>query len=166
MAKMMSPNTTLWWVTDAAYNPLLPSAAKLTTAANISCAVEVGYNVNPTDSDSDDSATICDESNTEELTAYNYEGTLTIFREGDSLDTTSAFYKAWTFWKTRTNTEGWIVRRLGKKNTAAAAIGDEISSFKFIADDPQDVVEENGPIKATIVFLPQGSMEQYKTAVA
>lgn len=166
MAKMMSPNTTLWWVTDPAFDPDNPSAALLTTAANISCAVVTGYAVNPADSDTDNTASICDDSNVENLTAYNYTGSVTFFREGDSANSTSDFAKAWTFFKHKTGQAGYIVRRLGKLSNVAAAAGDVVSSFKFIADNPQDVVAENAPIQFKIDFLPQGKMSLYKTAVA
>lgn len=166
MAKMMSPLTTLWWVTDAAYDPDNPSAAKLTTAANISCAVVTGYNVNPTDSDVDNTTSICDGANVETLTSYNYDGSITFFREGDLTNTTSDYAKAWTFFKHKTGQSGYIVRRLGKLSSAPAAVGDVVSSFKFIADNPQDVVGDNAPIQFTVAFLPQGKMSLAKTLVA
>jgi len=167
MAKMMAPNTTIWWVTDAAYNPDTPSAAKLTTAANISCAVVSGYTLNPTDSDTDDSTSICDGANTEVPTYYNYEGNITFFRDADLTATTSDYAKAFAFFKTRGNSAGgYLVRRLGYASTVAAAVGQVVSSFKFISDYRQDVVEDGGPIEFTVPFLPQGKMALNKTLVA
>lgn len=167
MAKMMSPNTTIWWVTDATYNPDTPSAAKLTLAANISCAVVSGYTLNPTDSDVDDSTSICDGANVEVPTYYNYEGNITFFREGNIGDTTSDYAKAFAFFKTRGNAAGgYLVRRVGYLSTVAAAAGQVVSSFKFISDNPQDVVEDGGPIQFTVPFLPQGKMALNKTLVA
>lgn len=166
MAKMMAPNTTIWWVTDPTFDPLAPKITLLTNARNISCAIATGYTLNPTDSNTDDTTTICDANNGQTPTTYNYEGNLTIFRDEDLEDTVSAFSKAWAFFKHKTDEEGYLVRRVGKLNTAPAAVGDALSSFKFIADNPQDVVNEDGPIQATIKFLKQGQMELYKPAVA
>lgn len=166
MSKMMSPNTTIWWITDPTYDPLLPKATLLTDAANISCAIETGYKLNPTDSKTDNSVTICDDNNAEALTSYNYEGELTIFRDADLAATTTAFAKAWAFFEHKTGVEGWLVRRVGKLSTSAAIVGDEVSSFKFIAEDPADVVAEDAPIKATVAFFKQGRMELYKPVVA
>ena len=167
MAKMMAPNTTVWWVTDAAYDPDVPSAAKLTNAANISCAIVAGYTLNPTDSDTDDSKSICDGANVSTPTFYNYEGNITFFRDADVTATTSDYAKAFAFFKTRgAATGGYLVRRVGYPSTVAAAAGQKVSSFKFISDYPQDVVTDGGPIEFTTPFLPQGKMALNKTLVA
>lgn len=167
MAKMMSPNTTIWWVTDVAYNPDVPSAAKLTNAANISCAIVAGYTLNPKDSDTDDSKSICDGSNTKTPTFYNYEGKITFFRDADLAATTSDFAKAFAFFKTRGSAAGgYLVRRVGYASTVAAAIGHKVSSFKFVSDYPQDVVTDGGPIEFTTPFMSQGKMSLHKTLVA
>lgn len=164
--KMMSPLTTIWWVIDPTFDPTAPSAALLTDARNISCAIATGYKLNPTDSKTDPSTTICDSENVVVMTSYNYEGSLTIFRDADLAATTSAFAKAWAFFKNKTGETGYLVRRVGKLNTAAASVGDELDSFKFIADDPMDVVGEDAPIQATIEFFKQGQMELNVAAVA
>ena len=169
MAKMMSPNTTLWWVTDPAFNPAAPSAALLTANANISGAVEAGYTLGPTESDTDDSTTIIDSAIASTPTAFNYEGSLTFFREGDLADTTSAFARAFAFFKAGTsagNVEGYLVRRVGYPHATAAAVGQFVDSFKFIPDNPQDSVEDRSPVKFTVPFHQQGVMELHKVLVA
>jgi len=168
MAKMMSPKTTLWWVPLSVvptFNPEAPSAAALTQARNISCAVVSGYTLNPTDSDTDDSTSICDGANVQTPTFYNYEGNITFFREGDSANTTSDYAKAFAFFKNK-GAEGYLVRRLGHLSSVPAAAGQVVSSFLFINDNPQDVQEDSGPIQFTTPFLPQGKMALYKTLVA
>lgn len=165
MAKMMSPKTTIWWVTNPAYNPDAPSAAMLTTAANISCAIVSGYTVNATDSDTDDSKSICDAANVSTPTFRNYEGNITFFRDANVADVASDFSKAFTFFRAK-GAAGFIVRRLGKLPSVAAAAGDVVSSYKFISDNPQDVVADSGPIQMTVPLLPQGKMSLYKTVVA
>lgn len=165
MAKMMSPKTTIWWVTNPAYNPDSPSAAMLTAAANISCAIVQGYTVNATDSDTDDTKSICDSANALTPTFRNYEGNITFFRDSNVADVASDFSKAFVFFRTK-GTTGFIVRRLGKLPSVAAAAGDVVSSYKFINDNPQDVVGDSGPIQMTVPLLPQGKMSLYKTVVA
>lgn len=165
MAKMMSPNTTIWWITDATYNPDAPSAAKLTTATNISCAIVSGYTLNATDSDTDDSTSICDASNAGVPTFYNYEGNLTFFRDADLVTATTDFAKAFAFFKAGKST-GFLVRRVGYLSTVAAAAGQKVSSYKFISDNPQDVVEDGGPVQYTVPFLSQGKMALNVTLLA
>lgn len=166
MAKMMSPNTTIWWVPDAvAWNPDLPSAALLTVARNISCAIVSGYSLNATDSDTDDSTSICDGANAGVPTFYNYEANLTFFRDADVIATTSDYAKAFAFFK-QGKQGGYLVRRVGYPSTVAAAVGHKVSSYKVISDNPQDVVEDGGPVEYTVPFLPQGRMALNKTLVA
>ena len=169
MPKMMSPTSTVWWVTDPAFDPDAPSAALLTDAANISCAIETGYSLNMTSSDTDDSTTICDSAKASVPTAINYEGNVTFFREGDLADTTSAFARAFAFFKDGTqngNVEGYLVKRLGYRNDVAAATGQRVDSFKFIPDNPQDQDGDEGAIRFTVPFLPQGTVGLNKALVA
>ena len=166
MAKMMSPNTTIWWVPESAnWNPLVPSAALLTAARNISCAVVSGYTLNATDSDVDDSTSICDGANVELPTYYNYEANITFFRESNLADVTSDYYKAFSFFKAGRQS-GWLIRRVGYLSTVAAAATQVISSYKVISDYPQDVIEDGGPIEFTVPFLPQGNMDLNRALVA
>lgn len=166
MAKMMSPNTTIWWVPESAnYDPALPSAALLTAARNISCAVVSGYTLNATDSDTDDSTSICDGANVDVPTFYNYEANITFFRDADMTATTSDFAKAFAFFK-QGKQSGWLVRRVGYLSSVAAAVGQKVSSYKVMSDNPQDVVEDGGPIQYTVPFLPQGNMALNTTLVA
>ncbi len=157
MAKMMSPNTTIWWITNVAYNPDVPSAAILTTAANISCAIVSGYSLNATDSDTDDTTSICDGANVDVPTFYNYEASLTFFRDADTTATTTDFAKAFTFFKAGKQS-GYLVRRVGYLSSVAAAAAQKVSSYKVMSDNPQDVVEDGGPVQYTVPFLPQGKM--------
>lgn len=169
MPRMMSPNTTVWWVTDPTFDPAAPSVALLTAGLNASCAIESGYKLGMTSSDTDSSTSICDSATVQNATAINYEGDLTFFREGDLADTTSAFAKAFEEFKDGIqggNVEGYLVRRLGYLNTVAPAVGQFVDSFKFIPDNPKDVVEDNGPIKFSVKFHQQGTVGLNKALVA
>lgn len=159
---MLNPNETIWWVPidTPSFNPDAPSASALTEARNISCAIVTGYTLNPTDSDTDDSTTICDSANVDNPTSYNYEANITFEREalGADYDATSPRARAFEFFKTA-DAEGYLVRRLGMRNTVAPAAGQEVSVFKVSSDFPQDVVpDDNGAIQMTVPFLPQGKL--------
>lgn len=166
MAKMMSPNTTIWWVpSSVAWDVLNPSAALLTTARNISCAIVTGYSLGVIDSDKDNSKSICASANTDTPTRYNYDAALTFFRSSDMVESVSDFAKAFAFFKNGRPT-GWLVRRIGYLSTVAAAIGHKVSSYQFTADNPQDVVVDGGPIEFTVKYLQQGSMGLNKALLA
>lgn len=161
MAKQLSPNVALWWIPEgtATWNPDAPSAAILTDVRNFSKAVVSGYTLNPTDSDTAPSNTIDVASNSETPTFYNYEGNVTFEREevGAGADTNSARTKAFTQFKTA-GSRGYWVRRIGFRDSVAAAATQKVDVFFFEADHPQDVVEDGGVIQYTVPFLPQGKM--------
>lgn len=160
--KMMSPSETIWWVPEgtAGWNPEAPSAAILTEARNISCAVVSGYTLNATDSDTDDNTSICNNANTTDYTFYNYEASLPLFREevGAGADATSPASRAFEFFK-HVDAAGHLVRRMGYLESTPAAAGQEVSVFKVSSDYPKDEVgDSGGAIQMTVPFLPQGQM--------
>ena len=162
MAKRMSNKETLWWVPadTPGFNPASPSAGALTEARNVSCAIVSGFTLNPTDSDTDGTTSICNTANVATPTFYNYEGNFTFFRqaEGADMDETAAYARAFEFFK-HPDADGYLVRRLGMRNTVPPAAGQEVSVFKVSSDYPQDVVpEDNGAIQMTVPFLPQGKL--------
>lgn len=159
---MLNPNETIWFVPldTPGFDPDAPSAAALTEARNLSCAIVTGYTLNPTDSDTDDSTTICDNANVDNPTSYNYEANITFEREalGAGFDATSPRARAFEFFK-QPDAEGFLVRRLGMRNTVPAAAGQVVSVFKVTSDFPQDVVpDDNGAIQMTVPFLQQGKL--------
>ncbi len=164
--KMLSPNTTLWWIdTTGVANFSTITAAEINAGANISCAIQTGYTLNPTDSDTDDTKSICDNSNAANPTFKNYEGNFTIFRSIIG-ETAGVFYVAYNLFK-KPDHEGFLVRRLGKANTAVAAIGDTVSVFGFTNDVPGDVESDSGgPIGMTVPLLPTGKMNNFYTLAA
>jgi hypothetical protein len=167
--KMLNPNTTLI-VVDAQYvvNPLTPSAAILNgaNATNISCAVTRGYTMNPTDSDTDDTASICDTGNTKTRLFDNYEGELTFFKEANNADATSVYLLSFNLFKNPDRLV-WIYRRLGKKSTVAIAVGDIVEGFLFTNDRTRSVDgADTGPVQFTVPLLPQGNYTGYVTVIA
>lgn len=174
MAKMMPPGTTIWWVPlehAATEADLLKSTlynGGQARAVNISCAVVAGFTLNATEAETDTTRSICDVGNVQNPTIGNYEGSLTFFREklatghkptpGNDPKATDAD-KAWELFKNglRDTTEGYLVKRLGTSRDTPVAAGQELSAFKFIAADPQDVEGDGtAPIQFTVSFMPQG----------
>lgn len=158
--KMLNPNTTLVVVPEAnVANPLQPTAAELnsaTFAINISCAITRGYTLNPTDSDTDDTASICDTGNVQNRLFDNYEGELTAFKEGNLADSASVFAQTFTYFKDP-DKRFWVYRRLGKKSTAVFADGDIVEGFLFTNDRVRSVDGgDAGPIQFTVPLLAQG----------
>lgn len=158
MAKMMSPNTTIWWVPLAGItNHLAPTVAQVTAGTNISAAIVTGYTLGATDSDTDDSKTIVDEGNVTTPTFGNYEANISFFRDGIG-DTATIFTTAYNLFKSG-RVEGWLVSRHGFKNTVAPAAAQLVSVFRVISDFGQDIEGDGGaPIQFTVPFRPQGQM--------
>lgn len=158
MAKMMSPNTTIWWVPLAGItNHLAPTVAQINAGTNISAAIVTGYTLGATDSDTDDSKTIVDEGNVTTPTFGNYEANISFFRDGIG-DTATIFTTAYNLFKSG-RVEGWLVSRHGLKSTAAVAALQLVSVFRVISDFGQDIEGDGGaPIQFTVPFKPQGQM--------
>lgn len=160
--KMLNPNTTLWALdADDVVDIFNITATELDAGLNFSCAVVRGYTLNPTDSDTDDSASICDSGNVENRLYDNYEGELTMFRDADITDATSVFNEAFEYFK-EPDKRFYIVRRIGKRNTAAAVAGDELEAFLFTNDHLRSVDGgDDGPIQFTVPLLQQGQYTGY-----
>lgn len=156
--KMMSPNTLITWVpVSGVTDPDAPTATELNAGTNISCAIVRGYTLNPTASDTDTTASICDEGNVDNRTYANYEGNITFFRDSNINDNVSVFNKAWALFR-RAGARGYLYRRVGQKSTVAWAAGNEAEGFLFESDWPQtiDGGDNGGPIQFTVPFLQQG----------
>jgi hypothetical protein len=161
--KMLNPNTTIWVVPAAAVvNPLSPTENNLNVdGKNVSCAVTRGYTMNPTDSDTDDTASICDTGNTKTRLFDNYEGELTFFKDANLADNTSVYNIAFNLFM-QPDQLVWIYRRLGKKNTAPAVTGDVVEGFLFTNDRTRSVDgADTGPVQFTVPLLPQGNYTGY-----
>ncbi|ALY08390.1 major tail protein [Arthrobacter phage Amigo] len=157
MAKMMSPNTTIWWVPLAGIaNPMAPTVAEINAGTNISCAIVTGYTLGATASDTDDSKSICDDANVQTPTFDNYEASLTFFRS-DLTAVTAIYQTAFNLFKTP-RVEGYLVSRQGKKSDQVAASNDLVSVYRVISDSPQDLDAEGSAVQFTVPFLPQGVM--------
>ena len=173
MPKMIPPNVYVGWVpidaiTDTA--DLFKAATYTggsTKAVNISCAIVTGMTLGATESDTDDSRSICDSGNAKTPTIANYEASLTFFREAIAAGqkapgNTSVYDKAFQLFKKGTQAglvEGYLVQRIGFRQEVPMEKDMEISVYKVVADNPKDEIDDgNAPIQFTVPFLPQGYM--------
>lgn len=168
---MLSPNVTIWWVTDPSYSPTAPSAAKLNAAVNLSQAVAAGYTLGPLKSDSASAQAITDNSKFETPTFINYGAKIKFFREANQSLTSGPYYNAFQAFKAGTGNgsalvTGYLVRRIGMLNTITAQAGQVVESFKFIPDNPLDDVTDKAEIYFEVDFQQQGSMALNQTLVA
>lgn len=162
--KMLNPNTTIWVLDEDKVMDidLLDANTLNTDAKNISCAIVRGYTLNPTDSDTDDSASICDSGNVENRLYDNYEGELTGFRDADILDNLSVFNLMFSYFK-EPDRRFWIIRRVGKRNTELAVDGDEFEAFLFTNDRTRSIDGgDDGPIQFTVPLLQAGHYSGYR----
>jgi hypothetical protein len=122
--------------------------------------------MNPTDSDTDDTASICDTGNIQNRLFDNYEGEFTLFRDANSADATSIYNIAFNYFKVPDN-RFFVYRRVGKKSTVAIATGDQVEGFLFLNDRTRSVDGgDAGPIQFTVPLLAQGNYTGYVTTVA
>lgn len=169
--KMMSPNTTIWWIDkEALTTPEAPkvtemvSALSSTTAdemaVNLSPAIVAGYTLNPTDSDTQSSQSIVDEGSGETRGYANYDGSLGFFREADpATNTESEYLAAYELFKHKGRV-GYLMRRLGKKFDKDLAEDDWLDIFLFQSWTPRVTTDTNGgAIQFTVPFLKQGFLK-------
>lgn len=165
--KMLNPNTTIWVVPETGIvDPEAPKATEINAGENVSCAIVRGYTLNPTDSDTDDSASICDSGNVSNRLYDNYEAEFTFFRDADTEDADSVYNIALDLFL-EPDQRVWLVRRLGKKNTAPAAVGDKVELYLVSNDHIRSVDGgDAGPIQFTVPFLQQGHYSGYVAVAA
>ena len=157
--KMLPPNVSVWWVpaTPGIDDIDAPTATEINAGTNISCAIVDPYTLGWTDRDTDDSASICDDSNVETPTRKNYEGNLTFFRDADLDDVASVYNIASELFKVPLQ-HGYLVQRIGKNpnNFPTAVDGDEVSVFEFLSGDPNIVKDNSAPVQMQVRYYAQG----------
>lgn len=175
--KMMAPTTTLWWIDrDALTTPSTPSVADLTaalaaspaTALNFSAATAAGYTLNPQASDTISAPTIVDRGQAQARGSANYEGLLPFYMERDpATNTESVYLAAYDFFKEKDRL-GYVLRRLGKEYTEAAAAGDIVDVFLFLTALPrvQDPDNNSGAYQFQVPLLKQGFVKTNVAMVA
>lgn len=168
MPRMVDLNvTTYWWLPQASITNLAAiSAAVLTNTANISKYVVGTTRIGPTASDTVSEKGITDVANVVVPTVGNYEGTLVAFRDYDATGEPSADDILEKI-SAEAGEVGWVVRRVGKPSTDAAAAGDIVEAYLFMTDNAQvQGGTGEGFLKATIPMHQQGQFTTSATLVA
>lgn len=166
--KLLPANVTLLLAYPEAFaDPVEPTAAELNAqfnfgagignmVFNVSCATLDDYTMNQTESDTDDTRTVCDEGEVSNATFQNYEVSLDFLRDESVVDA-GVFNMAAEL--TRSADRPLLaIKRIGKKNDATFAIGDSVSIFAVNTDYPQDIVEGGSLLAHGARFKPTGQL--------
>ncbi len=167
MPRMVDLNvTTYWWIPATTGTLADVTLTALTPAANISSNVVSTTTVGPAASDTISERSITDTANVVVPTIGNYEGSLVLFRdytttgEPGTSDPLTVIAGA-------SGELGWLVRRVGKPASEAAAAGDVVEAYLFLTDNPQiGGGSGDGYLKATIPLLQQGVFKTDLTLAA
>lgn len=113
---------------------------------NITCAiVDDGYTANVTDSETDDTRTICDIGQVQNPTFGTYEISFDALRDASVTDN-GVFNLFFDLFK-GIDRPYRIITRIGKPPTATFAANDVIKTFGVNTDYPIDIVEDNALVK-------------------
>ena len=133
-----------------------PTASQANMVFNVSCAVLDDYTLNQTESDTDDTRTICDEGEVSNATFMNYEASLDFLRDKSVTD--QGLFNMAAELTRAPDRPLYIIKRIGKRNTDAFAVGDDISIFGVNTDYPQDGVDSGELLRHGARFKPNGSL--------
>lgn len=129
----------------------------------ISCAVEDSYTMNPTDSDTDNSMSVCDVAQVDNPTFANYEVSLDLFRDED-LDATGMYNLARDLFK-NSGIPFIVGKRIGKAQGTQFAAGDRVSMYSVKTDNPVDIDSAGSPVQLGARFKPDGwHIQEYEVA--
>lgn len=166
--RLAPANVTIWAAYPEAFADLAsPTVAEMNNTDmvfNISCAIADDYTLNPTDSDTDDSRTICDEGDVQNLTFENFEAMLNSFRDAD-LAAPGVFNKFFELFKAK-GCPYVLIKRLGKNHSEPAVLDDVLSFFRVETDHPSDEVDDTTNIMFGARFIPKGEINNLYKLVA
>lgn len=161
---------------EYAVDPFAPTAAELNDqfvfatnedamVFNISCAItDEGYTANVTDSETDDTRTICDVGQVQNPTFTTYEVSFDALRDASVTDP-GVFNLFFDLFKGVDRPYVMIVR-IGKGNTETFAINDDIKIFGVTTDNPIDIVDDNSLLQFGARFKNTGEIGiGYRVAV-
>ncbi|MDF2506258.1 MAG: hypothetical protein K0Q52_117 [Microbacterium sp.] len=133
-----------------------PSDTYASQGGNISCAVLDDLNLGLTDSETDDTKTICSKGNSAALTLYNYDAELNFKRDKDI--TADSLWNLARDLTRAPDLSYFIVHRVRgeKDSTEPLAIGDEIDLYYVHTDFPVPGYSDDDPIQTQSAFIPKG----------
>lgn len=145
--------------TTAALNLFIPvvkpSDANAAQGGNISCAVLDDLNLGLTDSDTDDTKTVCSKGNSAELTFYNFDAELNAKRDKDI--TADSLWNLFRDLTRAPDVPYFIAHRVRGQidSGTAAAIGQEWDLYYVHTDVQVPGYSDNGAIQAQSAFIPK-----------
>lgn len=168
LEKLMPANVTIWAAYPEAFEDIENiKASELANTAmvfNISCAIEEGYTLGQTSSDTDDSRTICDEGDVATPTFFNYEASIDTFR-APTLTEAGVFNLAYRLFKHK-GIPFTLVLRVGYKNDFSAAADQRYFAFGVETDNPVDLVDDVTNVMHGARFKPTGDIAINRKMVA
>lgn len=155
----------IWWVPDGGIADInAPNAAEINAGVKLSKATAwENYELGASESEDVDDRSLMDRGNATTRGAAQFAGTLSFFRDTDPNDTTSPYVQAFEAFRTP-RAYGYLVVRV-LQNTFGeqddAAVGQDVSVYRFVADSFVDDTEGDDSVKFTVNFLPQGQLGVY-----
>lgn len=141
-------------LSTAPADPEAPTVAELTAGIDASCNIaKTGYSLGPTTSETINDPELCVDVNSTVYGASNFEANFSVFRFYDHdtglVDPVSD--EVFEALKTK-GAEIWIAEREShKKSEEAWEVGDEVSVYRVLLDNPQKSSDRTGFIKNVIV---------------
>lgn len=124
---------------------------------DISCAItDDSYSINVTDSDTDDTRTICQIGQVQNPTFQNYEVSFDVLRDAD-VTAQGVFNLAFELFRSA-DRPYYIITRIGPAHGTPFAINQDIKLFGVTTDNPEDVVEDNSMLKFGPRFKTTGDL--------
>jgi hypothetical protein len=131
---------------------------------NISCAIMDDYTLNQAESDTDSDMTICDITEVNDPTFFNYEASLDGLRDKD-IDF-QGLYNLYFWLFNGFGRDYVLIKRIGPGNQDAFANGQVISLYGVTTDVPVDLIDDNAKIKFGARFQNTGQFRgNYKIGV-
>lgn len=165
--KLLRGNFSVYaFVPEALANWAAPTATGLNTAVtnglgwDISCALtDDSVDINLTDSDTDDSLSICDIGNVQTPTSFNYNVSFDSFRNGpSSVGAAVAVYELPVQLFSAPDLSYYIVKRIGPAQGTTFAAGQIVSIYGVNTDFPTDILGDGENILFGSRFKPNGQV--------
>lgn len=145
-------------ITSAVLNYYIPvttnAHANAGHGGNVSCATRDDLALGLTDSDTDDSRTICSIGQAETPTFYNFEADFAFFHDATIASTSSVFEMA-TDLVRAPDIKYIIAHRIGFRPNVTAAAGQEWDFYYAWTDNPVPEFEDGGKQFRTQSFVPK-----------
>jgi hypothetical protein len=181
MSKVLRGNVTIWAVRPEAYtadewssdeeSTFGLSVAKWNAAeeagliTDASCAIEDGYSLNTTGTQTSSSRSVCDIAEVENPTFDEYEASLDLFRNKPGTIDTPIYDIALHLFD-GLDVEYYLVKRVDKEQGAPVEAGDILSWFGVSTDYGVDITDDNSDLMYGARFKPNGVVRTNKTSVA